>query len=108
MSGESMEYRVELTNRARRDLSHIFLSIQARELNTAARWFNGIEKAITTLSTAPNRCPVAPESSARRLIRHLLYGRRPHVYRVLYRVEEKGSTVFVLHIRHGARRAGAN
>lgn len=102
-----MEYRVEFTNRAARDLSRLFLSIHAHESKAAARWFNGIEKAIAILSTSPNRCPVAPDSGARRLIRHLLYGRRPNVYRVLYWVDEKRGTVFVLHIRHGARRADA-
>jgi mRNA-degrading endonuclease RelE of RelBE toxin-antitoxin system len=33
----------------------------------------------------------------------LLYGRKPHVYRVIYRVLEKQKRVDVLHIRHGAR-----
>jgi plasmid stabilization system protein ParE len=36
-------------------------------------------------------------------VRHLLYGNRPHVYRVIYRVIEKQKRVEVLHIRHGAR-----
>jgi len=37
-------------------------------------------------------------------MRRLLYGRRPHVYHVIYRVLEKQKRVEVLHIRHGARR----
>jgi plasmid stabilization system protein ParE len=98
-----MEYHVELTNRAVRDLSLLFLSINAHEADAAARWFNGMEEAIGTLSHSPHRCPIAPESRPRRLIRHLLYGRKPHRYRILYWVEDKGRTVFVLHIRHGAR-----
>jgi hypothetical protein len=34
----------------------------------------------------------------------LLYGHKPHVYRVIYRVLEKQMQVNVLYIRHGARR----
>jgi mRNA-degrading endonuclease RelE of RelBE toxin-antitoxin system len=37
-------------------------------------------------------------------LRHLLYGHKPHIYRVIYRVLEKQKLVEVLHIRHGARR----
>ena len=33
--------------------------------------------------------------------RHLLYGRLPHVYRILFTID--GSTVYILHIRHGSR-----
>jgi plasmid stabilization system protein ParE len=36
-------------------------------------------------------------------VRHLLYGHRPHIYRVIYRVLEKQKEVDVLHVRHGAR-----
>jgi mRNA-degrading endonuclease RelE of RelBE toxin-antitoxin system len=36
--------------------------------------------------------------------RHLLYGKKPHVYRVLYEVDEERQAVWVLTIRHGARR----
>jgi hypothetical protein len=55
----------------------------------------------------PTRCPSAPESKRlRRDIRQLLYGKRPGVYRIIFRIEEKakgGPLVRVLHIRHGAR-----
>jgi len=34
----------------------------------------------------------------------LLYGNKPHSYRVIYRVLERQKRVEVLHIRHGARR----
>jgi hypothetical protein len=44
---------------------------------------------------------VAPEKGG---LRQLLYGRKPHVYRVIFRVLEKRRIVEVLHNRHGARR----
>ena len=38
-----------------------------------------------------------------RHLRHLLYGSKPHIYRVIYRILEKQKQVDVLHIRHAAR-----
>ncbi len=55
---------------------------------------------ILSLEQTPNRCPTTFES---RNLRHLLYGNKPHVYRVIYRVLEDQKQVHVLHIRHGAR-----
>jgi toxin ParE1/3/4 len=75
------------------------------ESQAAARWYNGLEEAVFALATHPNRCPAAPETAKlKRKLRHLLYGKKPHVYRVIYEIEEKQQTVWVLTIRHGARR----
>ena len=48
----------------------------------------------------PNRAPVTPEDRA---LRHLLYGKKPNVYRIIYEIEEDTSTVYVLHIRPPGR-----
>jgi toxin ParE1/3/4 len=98
-----MTYRVELTVRAAHDLSHLFEEINARESAAAARWYNGLEKAVYTLERLPRRCPIAPESrKAKRSLRHLLYGKKPHTYRVIFEVDEPHRAVRVLTIRHGA------
>ena len=97
-------YHVELTDRAARDLRGLLLSIHAHEFVAAARWFNGLERAIKSLRQSPRRCPLAPESKRKSMVRQLLYGRSPHVYRILLEVTEDEKTVFVLHIRHAARR----
>lgn len=48
------------------------------------------------------RCPLAPESGLFPFeVRQLLYGHKPHVYRILFTVQ--GNVVYVLHIRHGRR-----
>lgn len=96
-----MAYVVRLMPRAKCDLRLLFEYIHAGESAAAFRWYEGLRREILTLEETPNRCPFAPES---RRIRHLLYGRRPHIYRVIYRVLEKKKLVEVLHIRHGARR----
>jgi plasmid stabilization system protein ParE len=98
-----MASRVELTVRAARDLDYLYQQIRAVESLAAARWYNGLEEAIYTFERFPRRCPVAAEARrAKRPLRHLLYGAKPHVYRVLYEIDEPHKAVRVLAIRHGA------
>jgi len=100
-----MTYRVEFAARAVRDLEILYLEKKAAESDAAARWYNGLEQAVYALASYPYRCPVAPEArSAKRKLRHLLYGKKPHVYRVIYEIDELRKAVWVLTIRHGARR----
>lgn len=95
-----MAYLVNLTLRAERDLVLIFEAINAQHSGAALKWYSGLKQAILSLQHQPNRCPQTPENAS---LRHLLYGAKPHVYRVIFRVEEKSKQVDVLHIRHGAR-----
>ena len=97
-----MAYRVNLTSRAQRDLILLVDDIHADTSDAAARWYAGLKVAILSLERNPNRCSITPENKA---ARHLLYGHKPHIYRVIYRVREKAKQVDVLHIRHGARRS---
>jgi plasmid stabilization system protein ParE len=96
-----MTYLVSLTARAERDLAFLFEAIHAEDSETALAWYRGLKKAILNLEKFPNRCPPSLENAR---LRNLLYGRKPHVYRVIYRVLEKERRVEVLHVRHGARR----
>jgi len=98
-----MAYLVELTLRAERDLEFLYQRISADDSAAAARWFNGLEKAIHTLERMPRRCPLASESKkAKRRLRHLLYGARRDVYRVIFEIDESRKAVRVLTIRHAA------
>ena len=98
-----MAYLVELTRRAERDLEYLYERISADDSIAAARWFNRLEAAINKLERLPRRCPIAPESKkAQRRLRHLLYGARWDVHRVIYEIDESRKTVWILHIRHGA------
>jgi toxin ParE1/3/4 len=92
-------YQVKLTHRAERDLDLLYDSIGAEHLEAALKWYRGLKRAILSLEHSPLRCPLIPEDEK---LRHLLYGKKPHVYRIIYRVLEKTKTVEVLHIRHGA------
>jgi plasmid stabilization system protein ParE len=95
-----MAYLVNVTARAERDFALLFYAINAEHSDAALKWYRGLKEAILSLEEQPNRCPETPENAK---LRHLLYGHKPHVYRVIYRVTEKSKQVDVLHIRHGAR-----
>ena len=77
--------------------------MKAGESVAGTRWYNGLERAVYTLETSPHRCPLAPENKkARTPLRHLLYGKRAHAYRVIYEIDERNKLVRILTIRHGA------
>lgn len=98
-----MAFRVEITEDAERDGKDLLEWLVSQHAGDAAlRWFQGLEKAIASLSDLPRRCPLAPENKSFPFeVRHLLYGRKPHVYRILFTIED--DTVLILHIRHGRR-----
>jgi toxin ParE1/3/4 len=95
-----MAYRVELTTRAIRNLRRICRNIDAAGSEQARAWLNGLEAAVLSRDEHPARSPVTPEDSK---LRHLLYGRRRHVYRIIYAIDERSGVVTVLHIRPGSR-----
>jgi toxin ParE1/3/4 len=78
----------------------LFEAIHADQSDAGLKWYRGLKAAILSLEEQPNRCPATPENAR---LRHLLYGHKPHVYRVIFRVSEKLRQVDVLHVRHGAR-----
>jgi plasmid stabilization system protein ParE len=96
-----MAYRVEITRRAERDLQSIFGFINAAESVAAERWFFGLQDCIQGLSTLAERGKVTNYDPA---LRYLLYGKKPHIYRILYRILSAKQTVRITHIRHGARK----
>ena len=93
-------YLVNIAARAERDFASLYREINAERSDAALRWYRGLKEAVLSLEELPNRCPMTPEKAQ---LRHLLYGNKPHVYRVIFRVVEKHKRVDVLHIRHGAR-----
>lgn len=98
-----MAYLVELTLRAERDLDYLYQRNSADDSADAARWFNGLEEAIYTLERLPRRYPNAPESKrTKRRLRHLLYGAKRDVYRVIFDIDEARKLVRVLTIRRAA------
>jgi toxin ParE1/3/4 len=96
-----MAYQVSTSPRAERDFANLYKVINAEESDTALNWYRALKEAILSLEELPYRCPVTPEKGQ---FRHLLYGRKPDVYRVIYRIMETHKRVEIVHIRHGASR----
>ncbi len=99
-----MAFRVESSARAKQDLDGILEWLLAEEAGEAGlRWFQRMRESVASLSELPRRCPLAPESAEFPFdVRQLLYGRKPHRYRILFTIN--GDAVIVLHIRHGRRK----
>lgn len=95
-----MAYLVNITSRAERDLASLYHEIHAGESDTALKWYQGLKEAVLSLEEQPNRCPATPEKHQ---LRHHLYGSKPYIYRVIYRVMEKQKRVDILNVRHDAR-----
>ncbi len=98
-----MTFRVETTAAAEQDADAVLEWLLHEHAGDAGvRWFLALQEAIASLAEFPGRCPLAPESAVFPFeVRHLLYGHIPHVYRILFTIEDK--TVYVLHFRHGRR-----
>jgi len=100
-SEPSSTYRVELLPLASRSLRAIYKRIEPEHSAKAADWFNDLTTAILELDQYPARCPVIPEDEN---VRHLLYGNKPDIYRILFEINEGKRLVTVLNIRHSAQR----
>lgn len=98
-----MTFRVVFTARAKADAVRPFQFLADRSPTAAAKWYTGLEKAITKLTTMPERHPIAKDESEQAgiTLRQMLYGRRPGVFRILFSIE--GDTVTLHHVRHGAQ-----
>lgn len=98
-----MTYQVVLQRHARRDIWHSHAWIAERAPRAADRWLDKLQTEIATLEVAPERCPlVAVRHRLSCDVRELLYGRKPHVFRIVFVID--GTLVRVLRIRRGQRR----
>jgi plasmid stabilization system protein ParE len=97
-----MAYRVDIADRAVRNLRRIYASIDAEGTERAREWFNGLEDAVFSLDQHPARGAPIPEHSG---LRQVLYGRKRYRYRIIYAIDESKRIVTVIHIRHGSRAA---
>jgi plasmid stabilization system protein ParE len=101
-----MAYRVEIAKNTEAELEKLYLWVTARAPRQGTTWFNSLERAALSLSDHPNRCPIAPEShDTHSPVRVLHHGRKPHVYRVFFTIDDEARVVHVVHVRRGARQA---
>ena len=99
-----MAYRVSLTDRVLRELDEIHAEINVVGSAGASRWFSRLEDTIQLLASSPRMGKPARESPG---IREIIYGNKPHLYRILYEIDETTKSVDVLSIWHGRRKSPA-
>lgn len=93
-----MQYQVIITPSAKADIFEINTRLLENHSDLAEGWLWGISQAVSSLSKMPERCPVSAESEAFDVIvRQLLYGKKPNVYRILFSV--RNEKVYILRIR---------
>lgn len=98
-----MAYRVRLTPRAAGDADAIYRRVTVEAPFAGPRWYGRLIETLRSLDTFPERGQIVKSlSRSERMVRRILFGRKPSVYRIYYSIE--GDTVRILHIRHGARR----
>jgi toxin ParE1/3/4 len=101
-----MAFRVSLTPRAAGDADAIYRRVSVEAPFAGPRWYDKLIRTLQSLDTLPERGQIVKDfSHPEHLVRRILFGRKPNVYRIYYSLE--GETVRILHIRHGARREPA-
>ncbi len=97
-----MAYRVSLTERVLRELDVIHSEINVVDSSGAARWFSRMEDAIQLLAASPRMGKPVRKASG---VREIIYGKKPHLYRILYEIDESTKSVDVLSVWHGRRKS---
>lgn len=98
-----MSYQVLLHRLAREDLDRAYLYVAKHAPDTAGRWLDRFEDALTTLELNPQRCSVDRERrKTAKDLREFHFGKRPNVFRVIFTIEQQ--YVHILRILRAQRR----
>src|SRR5437867_10778086 len=84
-----MAFRVEISAKAEHDAEAILDWLLTQHPGQAGiDWFLALDDAFASLAEFPERCAVAPENTLFPFeVRQLLYGRKPHLYRILFTID---------------------
>ena len=94
-----MNYRVQIGKEAHDELAEAFWHIHDDSPANAKIWLQGLYDKIDSLESMPERCAFARENDKfEEELRQLVF----HSHRIIFTI--KGKTVYVMHIRHGARK----
>lgn len=111
MSREDQRYVIRFRERARREINEALGRLsEITDQDHAISWYNGFLDALALLADNPNRNSVAYKSEYfRDIVYDFVYRltARSVGYRVYYTVVdlvEDAPTVYILHIRHAARK----
>ncbi|MFO0804223.1 MAG: type II toxin-antitoxin system RelE/ParE family toxin [Gemmataceae bacterium] len=95
-----MAHPVVTLAKAESDIRRIAMRI-ARTVapSSAIRWHAGVLTKVRSLALNPEMWPLAEEAEDLGIpLRHVLYGKRRHIYRILYTFD--GTTIHVHRVRH--------
>lgn len=102
-----MNYRIQISSVAESEADATYLWIAQQIGNKAAKaWYGQLLTKISSLTTMPRRCALAPENAKfSQEIRQLVHGKGKNAHRILFTVldEQNPAVVRILHIRHVAR-----
>ncbi len=83
-----MSYRIIFLPSAKVDIGAAVAWLSAASSSSAARWRIGLFRIVENLETDPYRYTIAEEADDLNLpLRELLYGKRRHVYRILFTID---------------------
>ncbi len=100
-----MAYRVELSPSTVDDIRTIVEYIARDSVESANQWRQQLFALLVRLASLPGSCSLAPENEYCEIeVRQLIFGQ----YRVLFTIQEDVDQVYVLTVRHGARRYAEN
>lgn len=98
-----MKHEIRIHRAAAVELQEIYAWAAEFAPRTVERWYARLRKAVKTLELSPQRCPKSFESRRVQFdVREFLFGRKPHVIRLLFVIENE--VVHVLSMRRGQRR----
>lgn len=103
-----MNFLVDTSEIAQAEIEAIYLRMLGYDPDFAARWLEGLKRALVSLETFPRRNErVSQEGASGRETRRLLYRNGRAVYRIIYLLVDNDDdgeeeTVRVLQVRQGA------
>ncbi len=98
-----VHYKVIISPSALAEIEDAYLWLSEEMPGYADQWLNGLLSAKDSLSNFPKRCPIDHELNYKEIeIRKLLYGKGRGQYKIFFSISN--SDVYVLHVRHAARK----
>lgn len=95
----NLVYQVRILPAALEEAKDFYNYIANDSPENATLWLEGLFGAVESLSSLPERCPIAPESTIIGVKLHVFLYRK--YYRILYSIEK--DIVRIYHIQHSSR-----
>lgn len=111
MSEDGTVYAIRFRRRAQTEIQEALVRLaEMVSPDHAVAWHLGLQNALATLATLPKRCPIADEKRFFQIeVRVHSYRYSPgsatyHIFFTIAEADEDGPCVYIMHVRHGARK----